>query len=197
MSPRSSTLGTCTSSSDLHEPYRIVPHRTVPSNGDDDDSRLYTSNTSRRPSTLRSTTRSPLLSSPFRSQLPCLVHRRVIARAPSSTMAAAEVLVLSESWTGSEYGWPSTRRWTTGWDERSLRVQMGTIARAWVAERFNKPVSEFGLQLDSHLQISLVLRILRPPNDLGPLPFSSLDSSKPNRPKLYPHLTDCPSIGGP
>lgn len=58
-------------------------------------------------------------------------------------MAAAEVLVFSESWAwtgiGSEHG-PSTsttRPLVTGWDERSLRVQMGTIARAWVVERFN------------------------------------------------------------
>ena len=55
-------------------------------------------------------------------------------------MAAAEVLVFTQSFIGSENGWATSSRSTTAWDEHCLRAQLSLIARAWNVERRNDQV---------------------------------------------------------
>jgi hypothetical protein len=59
-------------------------------------------------------------------------------------MAAAEVLVFTESWRGSELV-STTRRYVTGLDERWLRARLSVIAKAWVASRCVNEVSHYFL----------------------------------------------------
>lgn len=55
-------------------------------------------------------------------------------------MAAAEVLAFTESSFANGYGCPGNRISETGWDERSLRAQLGLIAKAWLVDRHNVQV---------------------------------------------------------
>ena len=62
-------------------------------------------------------------------------------------MAAAEVLVFTESWKESAPV-STTRRYVTGLDERWLRARLSIIAKAWVASRRHCEVS---LSYGAHL----------------------------------------------
>ena len=98
-------------------------------------------------------------------------------------MAAAEVLVSTESWTGSEYGWRTTRPSRTGWDERSLRVQLGLIAHIWVADRCDRQVRNV-----FSIRIFLNFWLVSLPVPLR-CPWCAWECSMPTRSKLYTHPT--------
>jgi hypothetical protein len=65
-------------------------------------------------------------------------------------MAAAKVLVLTESYSGYDSGSSAIETSTTGWDERSLRAQLSLIADAWIAYRYPIEVSGISVLTSSY-----------------------------------------------